>query len=183
MTTHSAELRPHPTTPCDAIHRFSAALEKEIPGRLRVRFSIEGDIDRLRLPMPEPARRCDGLWQHSCFEAFLRPDGRNPYYEFNFAPSGHWAAYRFGGRRADRSSPDLSPPVVSLERHRARAELTADISLGSFSELAAATATHAGLSAVIETDQGHLSYWALAHGGDRPDFHDPASFLLRVTIA
>ncbi len=33
-----------------------------------------------------------------------------------------------------------------------------------------------GLCAVIEEQGGQLSYWALAHGGSTPDFHDAACF-------
>src|SRR5262245_49870077 len=110
MTRHSAELRPHPATPCEAIQRFAVSVEPQSPDELRLRFRIEGDIGRLRLPPPGPARRRDGLWQHSCFEVFLRPDARDAYYEFNFAPSCDWAAYRFGARREQRTSPELRQP-------------------------------------------------------------------------
>jgi hypothetical protein len=183
MATLSAELRPHPTTPCEAIRRFTVTVDPQSPDELRIRYRIEGDIGRLRLPVPGPARRRDGLWQHSCFEAFLRPDARNDYCEFNFAPSGDWAAYRFGARREQRTSPDLRPPLLSFSRHAVHCDLTADVSLASLPELSAADALHAGLCAVIETDDGRLSCWAIAHGGERPDFHDPATFTLRVARA
>jgi hypothetical protein len=183
MATLSAELRPHPTTPCDAIRRLAVTLEPRAPDALRIRFRIDADMGRLRFPLPEDARRLDGLWQHSCFEAFLRADARDAYYEFNFAPSGSWAAYRFGARRAQRSSPDLDAPRLAFSRHAAGADLTADVSLAALADLAAATGIHAGLSAVIETADGRLSYWALAHAGDKPDFHDPSTFTLRVARA
>ena len=34
------------------------------------------------------------------------------------------------------------------------------------------------LSAVIETTDGAMSYWALAHPSAKPDFHHPDSFVL-----
>jgi hypothetical protein len=37
-----------------------------------------------------------------------------------------------------------------------------------------------GLAAVLEDRQGRLSYWALAHLADRPDFHHPDSFILEL---
>jgi len=58
--------------------------------------------------------------------------------------------------------------------------LSADIPIASLPEIAEAAAVQAGMAAVIETDDGYLSYWALAHGGERPDFHDPSTFALRV---
>ena len=37
-----------------------------------------------------------------------------------------------------------------------------------------------GLSAVIETIDGAISYWALAHPAEKPDFHHPDSFVLTL---
>jgi len=182
MRALTAELRPHPQSPCKAVRRIGVGVGFEAdPGVLQVRFRIEGDIDRLVLPTRGFARRSDGLWQHTCFEAFLRPDANDSYHEFNFAPSGDWAAYRFGARRSDRSLPKIAAPPVRFQAERDRCDLSADIPIASLPELAEAVAVHAGMAAVVETDDGYLSYWALAHGSDRPDFHDPSTFALRVT--
>jgi hypothetical protein len=182
MRTLTAELRPHPQSPCKAVRRIGVGIGFEaIPGVLQVRFRIEGDVDRLVLPTAGFARRSDGLWQHTCFEAFLRPDANDSYHEFNFAPSGDWAAYRFGARRSDRSLPNLAAPSVRFQTEQGRCDLSADIATESLPELAEAAAFHAGMAAVVETDDGYLSYWALAHGSDRPDFHDPSTFVLQVT--
>ena len=181
MTTFSAELVAHPSSPCDAIRRFEAALETaKVPGELEIRFRLDGDFSRIRLPPGELARRRDGLWQHTCFEAFIRPDGSDSYHEFNFAPSGHWAAYRFAGRRRDQTTPELPAPRIECRRLPEGSSLSARIAIAALPELAQATSLDAGLTAVIETTDGARSYWALAHGGDKPDFHDPATFTLRV---
>ena len=37
-----------------------------------------------------------------------------------------------------------------------------------------------GLSTVIEATDGAISYWALAHPSDKPDFHHPDSFVLDI---
>ena len=60
------------------------------------------------------------------------------------------------------------------------AVLSARIAITALPELAQAASIDAGLTAVIETIDGARSYWALAHGGDKPDFHDLATFALRV---
>jgi len=39
----------------------------------------------------------------------------------------------------------------------------------------------AGLTAVIEETGGVKSYWALAHASREPDFHDPATFRMRIS--
>ena len=181
MSAISAELPPHPTTPSPEIRRISASIAAESVRReLTIEYRIEGEVGRLRLPMAGTARRRDELWQHSCFEAFLRPHATESYYEFNFAPSGDWAAYRFATRRGGRASPDMPSPRIAFRQLADGCELSAALPLAALPELAGAATLHAGLAAVIETDDGRLSYWALAHGGPRPDFHDPATFTLRV---
>jgi hypothetical protein len=183
MMPLAASLRAHDAHPCDAIRRFDAALETRIPpSTLRFRYRIEGDIGGLRLPPSGLARRCDGLWHHSCFEAFLRPDASESYLEFNFAPSGDWAAYRFGGRRSERTSPGLPAPAIRVMHFADHFELTADVDIAGLPELARAGTVHAGLAAVIENTEGARSYWALAHHGAKPDFHDPAAFLLSMAL-
>lgn len=151
------------------------------PQSIAFRFRIAGDVARLRLADPGFARRSDGLWQHSCFEAFLRADASEPYHEFNFAPSGDWAAYAFAARRGRRRSPALPAPAIESRRARDAFELIARVSIAGLPALAGAASIHAGLAAVIEDADGTLSYWALAHAGESPDFHDPATFTLRVT--
>ena len=181
MSMVTAELRPHPTSPCEAVSRIGIEINDEaFPRALRLRFRVDGDIDRIRLPATGLTRRGDGLWQHTCFEAFLRTNASDSYHEFNFAPSGDWAVYRFGSRRSERSLPALPTPAIEFGASQDHCDLNAEISIAALPELAAAPGLHASACAVIETVDGSLSYWALAHGGERPDFHDPASFSLRI---
>ena len=181
MPPMTAELHPHPRSDRDVVRLICVTVERDMsPEILQIRFWVEGDIDRLRLSLPEGARRRDGLWQHTCFEVFLQPNASQGYYEFNFAPSGDWAAYRFGGRRSERSLPDLQAPSIEFLRDAEHCELTASISLTALPELAGASLIRAGLAAVIETRDGMHSHWALAHAGPEPDFHDPASFTLHL---
>jgi hypothetical protein len=46
--------------------------------------------------------------------------------------------------------------------------------------LPGASALRLALSAVIEETDGHLSYWALAHPAERPDFHHRDGFVLAL---
>ena len=177
----SAELVPHAATHSDAIRRIAVTLDRDGgSGALRIRYRIDGEIARLRLPEAAPPQRADGLWQHSCFEAFLRADDADSYYEFNFAPSGAWAAWRFTGRRVGRSSPVMTAPPIQAERAAASFWLSATLLLTELPDLARARLIHAGLAAVIEDQRGMLSYWALKHASPQPDFHDPATFRMIV---
>ena len=49
-------------------------------GRLELRYLVTGAIDRLVLPAPGPPERTDGLWQSTCFEAFVRASADAGYF-------------------------------------------------------------------------------------------------------
>ena len=182
MSVTRAELTCHPTQPCPAIRSFVVETDAAaLPSALVVLFRIAGDATRLHLPPTGFARRTDGLWHHSCFEVFLRAGTGASYYEFNFAPSGDWAAYRFGRPRSERSAPELPAPRVECRSFPEGYELSATLPVAALPEIARASTIEAGIAAVIEADVGTLSYWALAHGGPKPDFHDPATFRLRLS--
>jgi len=181
MSTLRAELTAHPDTPCPAIRHFGIEVDAaRLPAALVIVYRIAGDTSRLRLPPSGFARRSDGLWQHSCFEAFLRVGPGASYHEFNFTPSGDWAAYRFGRPRSERSVPDMPAPSMERRDFPDGYEMSATVPIAALPELAKAREIEAGIAAVIEADDGKLSYWALTHTGAKPDFHDPSSFLLKV---
>lgn len=98
--------------------------------------------------------------------------GGNAYREFNLSPSGSWAAYDFTGYR--KGMTDYEPSAMPDIRVTMRESmLTMDVML---SDADVAGEGPMGLSAVIEESGGHKSFWALAHHGQKPDFHDPACF-------
>ena len=129
-------------------------------------FGVGAPIQRFVIPeAPEPARAED-LWQTTCFEAFLRIPGATAYREWNFAPSGEWAAYDFTSHREGRSDADVAPPYIRVEDNLTWWGLGATIAVDADAVWAL------GLSAILEETDGTKSYWALAHPpGDKPDFH------------
>jgi hypothetical protein len=175
----TAGLIRHPSNNCDPIRRIGAEISRA-RDVITLAFRIEGEIPRLRIPAAGPAQRGDDLWQHSCFEAFLQADGSESYLEFNFSPSGAWAAYRFAGRRRGRESPKLTAPQMEVRYGPDWLAMNIQLSLAGIPDFARPVPIAAGLTAVIEDEHGGLSYWALAHGAARPDFHDPATFRLRL---
>jgi len=125
------ELTAHPGNAGHAPDRVLVTVEWEVPGRrLALRYSLLGDVDRLRLPAAAPAGRADGLWHHSCCEAFVRQRGARGYCEFNFSPSGQWAAYHFTARRQDmRPLEVIDPPTIRLARHPGEVVLEVELDL------------------------------------------------------
>ena len=168
-------LIPHPEAGTEAIARFEVEASRLAPDRLQLVFTLDGTIDRLRLPEPAPPERADGLWQHSCFEAFVRAGEGDAYHEFNLSPSGRWAAYHFDYYRAGMANAEIGPPATALDVEDGKLVLTATID-----GLPAGRPWHVGLSAVIEERDGHRSYWALRHPPGKPDFHHRDCFALEL---
>src|SRR5262245_2241257 len=175
----SADLVRHPASPDNAVDRLHVEVARTAGGGLGLRYRITGDIRRLRLPTPGEPLRTDGLWQHTCFEAFLRAADAGAYREFNFAPSGAWAAWQFAARRDGQSAPALPVPPIRSERGERHFVLEAALEAAALGDLAVMP-IEAGIAAVIEDARGLVSYWALAHGAGAPDFHDPAAFTMRL---
>jgi hypothetical protein len=173
-----AILRCHRDTPAGPIEGIKAF--PRIEGRvLRVTYVLRGKIDRVRVPLATRTRRTEGLWQHTCFEAFIAMKGTAAYYEFNFSPSGQWAAYSFRGYRdAAAVQNNNSDPRIAVRREANTLELNADIRLDRLPAVAAGASLRLGLSAVIEDTEGRLSYWSLKHPSGKPDFHYPENFIL-----
>jgi hypothetical protein len=131
----------------------------------------------VRVPPTAPAQRTDGLWRHTCCEAFiLAPRAAGAYLEWNFAPSSAWAAYRFDAYRSGMSPLATPSPEVELTRDARELLLRARIAL----DVPPASGGRLALAVVVEDSAGQLSYWALRHAPGRPDFHHPDSFALEI---
>ena len=147
---------------------------------LRVIFRLDGDIRRIRVPSPGAPPIAAQLWRHTCFEAFIAMEGHPAYHEFNFAPSGEWAAYAFSGyRNGGPLANEELRPHIEVRSSRSWLELESLVRLDSLSAVHPRATLRVGLSAVIE-DNDCLSYWALRHPADKPDFHDADGFTLLI---
>lgn len=153
---------------------------------LLLRFRLQGDLEALLLPAPValPQRR-DGLWQHTCFEAFWGPGGQEGYWELNASPSGDWNLYRFDRYRQGLRPEPLPVPLrpswcLSAAWGEQPAQLTLDLRCPAPPPALGAAGLEASLTAVLEHRQAGLSYWALHHPGAEADFHDRRGFRLQL---
>lgn len=158
---------------------IEAELTRWAEGALEIAYIVTGPVGSILLPPPEAPQRRDGLWQHTCFEAFFGLAG-TAYLETNFAPSQHWAGYRFDDYRQGMApAPDLPTPEIRLESAPERIVLT--VRLAPMPVLGQVTAL--GISAVIEDRGGGKSWWALAHPAGKPDFHHRDCFVAQLPAA
>ena len=167
-------LRPHPIS-ASPVSRIAVQVSRIAPDLLGLTYWIGGDLRRVAFPRHRAAGRTDGLWRHSCCEAFV--GAGTGYYEFNFSSSSEWAAYRFDGHRTGMRDAAIDPLTVGWEREGEAARLTATLRLPSDA------AGPLGLSAIIEDASGNRAFWALAHPPGDPDFHDPACFAAQLPPA
>jgi hypothetical protein len=165
------DLVPHPQTPSGAVSGVQAEAARG-PDGLLLCYRIEGDLERLRIPAPGAPAVGERLWQRLCCEAFVGLAADAAYREFNFSPSGEWAAYAFRRYREGESwrAPD---PRIEVRRSAGVLELFAGIP-------APAGRLRVALCAVIEEGDGALSYWALRHAAGKPDFHHRDAFALEI---
>jgi hypothetical protein len=166
----------HPDNPAGLRHAVAATLARLPGGGLAVGYAIRGGIDELRVPTVAEPAPADALWRTTCCELFVAGAG-TAYREFNFSPSGQWAACDFSGYR-ERAAQSAVLPQPTFSVRREGDALRVDVALAAAALPAAAL--RLGVSAVLETRDGRIGYWALAHAPGKPDFHHAAAFALAL---
>lgn len=175
------ELMCHPESRNAAMRGIAVAVRRASGDELAIDYTIEGDFERLLMPPTYAARTAHELWKHTCCECFIARKGHPEYYEFNFSPSGEWAAYAFSNYREGVALMDEAlDPRITVRRFADRLELDASIAWERLPPRYRGGVLVLGLSAVIEDVDGGLSYWALKHPSAKPDFHHRDSFVLEL---
>ena len=191
---HAVTLTRHPESPAGAVTGIRARVVRNPEGILELGYVIEGEIDRLRVPLGRgpsgrvscgrDARFADRLWEHTCCEVFIARAGRPAYHEFNFSPSGEWAVHAFERYRERGASvmaeAEAPAPRIAVRATAERLELDAGIQLDRLSPAHRDAALALAVTAVIEESDGALSYWALRHPPGRPDFHHADGYALEL---
>ena len=123
-------------------------------------------MSRIVLPEPIVSKRTDELWRTTCFELFVTDDGQ-AYREYNFSPSGAWAAYTFEDYRVGMRPADGD---IEIKFSSDSKSLLLEAKIVSEFPIPALV----GLTAVIEETDGAIRYWSSAFAPGKPDFHAPA---------
>lgn len=176
-------------------HRVRASVRRIAGSDLvTLRFEVEGAASVLWPDQNQSeegsenclGRRRDGLWKETCLECFVAaPSSLMPsYYEWNFSPNGDWAAYRFDRYREGMKKFDISSPTIVRTSVGDRARFEIDFALPDDfgAETSCATLALSITAVILEKGEnaGAPFYWALAHKGEKPDFHLRESFTLEV---
>ena len=174
-------LAPHSTSSASSLVRQIESKIEFCELTLNVVYRVRGALSELLMPNPctMPSRE-DDLWQETCFEVFLRQRNQTQQYiEFNFSPAGHWAFYRFRGYRANLERPPAhEPPTTSARTQSEDFFLEAKIPWSIIHDtLSGNHPLEIGLSVILKDRNGEISYWAIMHPSDKPDFHHPDTFV------
>lgn len=157
--------------------RVEVTVQRLEPQVLQLRYAVSGDLHRLQWPAAKPSQRRDELWRHTCAELFVAARGESEYCEYNFSPSGEWAAYRFSDYRSGMALQEVTPPAITMQRAADALHLGVRCVLP---DALAQERLQAGLTLVVEDVEGVVSYWALHHPADKPDFHHRDGFVLEL---
>ncbi len=169
----------HPDTDDDGIKAFYIGVKAHYQnGDLTLRYEVQGAIDLLAIPTSKVPIETDYLWQHTCFEAFIAVEEDEAYHEYNFSPSGDWAAYAFNDYRKQKSWRAQDASAIHCAISEDQLVLTAVIAHRNLPENPLNKSYRLGLSTVLKTKADDLSYWSLFHPSGAPDFHHRSSFTL-----
>jgi hypothetical protein len=147
---------------------------------LAVSFELAGDLAALHIPqLVSTLTRQDRLWEDTCFEFFIAPKNSPLYWEFNLAPSGDWNVYYLDDyRQGLRAEPSVTALPFAVHSQPGLLSLDMEVELTKF--VPADEPIQMAISTVVQRTDGTMSYWALAHCGDQPDFHLRESFIVEL---
>ena len=139
-------------------------------------FGIGAPPDRFVIPKSSEPWRADELWRTTCFEAFLMAEDGAGYREWNFAPTGNWAAYDFTGYREGMERAEVgAPPYIRMEDNFTWWAVGATIGV---------EADRKWRLGLCRRDRGEgrhqILLGARASRRNKPDFHDPGCFVARL---
>lgn len=144
-------------------------------GNLELHYYLQYSDGDLILPSASSTERRDGLWEHTCFEAFVGQPGQLGYWEINLSPNGDWNFYHLSGYRENLKPDDaLNKLPITLHKNASGLELSCTVPLSSVID--PDSPLEISLTAVLEHPTEGCSFWAWKHSGKEADFHLRESF-------
>ncbi|MBI5058106.1 MAG: DOMON-like domain-containing protein [Nitrospirae bacterium] len=179
MSGKSFSLIPFPSTGTRPGYKINGSIYRR-DNALTVSYSLTGPLSECVVPVPAniPIRK-NALWKETCFELFLGLKNSGQYWEFNLSPACHWNVYRFKDYRQDmQDEPAFVSLLFNVRKQVDGLSLSLEIDLNKI--VHADQVLDAGVSAVIKSIDGGVTYWALTHPGSQADFHRRESFVIEL---
>jgi hypothetical protein len=146
-----------------------------------IHYALTGEIKDIYLPSLSihPTRK-DDLWKATCFEFFLAIKDLPQYWECNISPSGDWNVYHMDAYRRIGFRGETAIQQLQFATQRTENGLLLDAGIDLNPIIRVGQVLEVAVTAVIQTREGHETYWALAHHAPEPDFHLRESFILQM---
>ena len=167
----------HAQSLAGGIEGIGVTITRGASGEVTLTYRVSGETGALEIPARSTPHRIYGLLKKTCFELFIGNFEDENYLEYNFSPSRQWAAYQFAGYRSDRVELETKAPIITVAQAADALILTATIALpDAWQE----RSLRVGISAVMATKSGDISYWAVTHPPGKPDFHHKDCFAVQL---
>ena len=151
--------------------------------QVTLHYQLRDDSQRVLIPSPAKLpTRTKGLWETTCFECFLGVKDSPQYWEVNLSPAYHWNVYHFCDYRQGMTEENrIGALPFQVQQQGNTLSLEVSLDLGSL--IRGHQVLEIGVSAVIEYNNGEVSYWALTHKAQQADFHQRESFILELAAS
>lgn len=149
-------------------------------------FTIRGDLEKVSLlTAPLQINRQMDLWNHTCFEWFIKPKGQNNYWEFNLSPQGSWNVFSFKDYRS-KIEIENRAHLLFFDRKitgTKQIDFSSVIEFNSIFNDKKISEFSMNICSVIEDKKQQKSYWSLIHLQNKPDFHHPSHFIHNIKLS
>jgi len=161
--------------------RFTLEAELTIRGsELEFDYVLSDPEQLFELPVESKLWHADlvpramALWDNTCFEAFLQPQGLEMYYEFNFSFRPAWNGFQFESYRQPQPLVETADfKLESLEWIAPQKRLIVRLkNLSGYHKF------RVGLTTVLKEKNNQIHYCSISHKGLKPDFHLADNFTL-----
>ncbi|MGI8501193.1 MAG: DOMON-like domain-containing protein [Hassallia sp.] len=148
--------------------------------KLTICYALLGNLTKVQIPESTdlPKRKYD-LWEETCFEFFVGVKNFPNYWEFNLSPAGHWNVFRLENYRQGLQE-EMVVTSLPFDVQQKSDALLVDLEADLNQFILAEQSLEVGITTVVKSKEGNLSYWALTHCGEEADFHRRESFIVEL---
>jgi hypothetical protein len=148
--------------------------------KLTICFALLGNLTKVQIPESADLRkRKYDLWEETCFEFFIGIKNSPDYWEFNLSPAGDWNVFRLDDYRQGLQE-EMAVTSLPFSVQQKSDALLVDLEVDLNQFILVEQSLEVGITSVIKSKDGNLSYWALAHCGEEADFHRRESFIVEL---
>jgi hypothetical protein len=180
MTQATFSLTPFPDSKIPVIEISGSVDRKD--NIIIIHYSLTGHVEDVLFPpvTSRPSRK-DDLWKATCLEFFLALPHDPQYWEFNMSPSGDWNIYHMDAYRQVGLREESLIQQLPFSLHCEQDFVSVDARVDLDQIVSADQEIQVGITCVIQSRDGHETYWALTHPHAQADFHVREGFALTLT--